>query len=183
MEKLQPDIGNKLRSIRKELGFSLDVASKMTGVSKAMLGQIERGESVPTISTLWKISRGLKVTFSNFIAIKDEENKVTKVDDIYPLEEENGAMRVYNLFPFDPMIGIDFLHIEIDPKCVHESIAHNNVLNEYIAVIEGELEMKINDEYFTIPSGGVIHFDGKYEHTYANNGNEKVIFHNVIKYR
>ena len=56
-----PKVGQNLRRLRNGLGLSLDEASKLTGVSKAMLGQIERGESSPTISTLWKISSGLKV--------------------------------------------------------------------------------------------------------------------------
>ncbi|MGO0807074.1 helix-turn-helix domain-containing protein, partial [Clostridioides difficile] len=40
-----PNVGENLRLLRQEMGISLDKASKMTGVSKAMLGQIERGES------------------------------------------------------------------------------------------------------------------------------------------
>ena len=47
-----PKVGQNLRRLRNSLGLSLDEASKLTGVSKAMLGQIERGESSPTISTL-----------------------------------------------------------------------------------------------------------------------------------
>jgi transcriptional regulator with XRE-family HTH domain len=47
--------------------WSLDVTSQKTGVSKAMLGQIERGESSPTIATLWKIASGFDVLFSSFV--------------------------------------------------------------------------------------------------------------------
>ena len=39
----------------------------MTGVSKTMLSQIERSESMPTISTIWKISNGLKVKFDTLL--------------------------------------------------------------------------------------------------------------------
>ena len=42
MDSISKDIGEKLKSIRKEMNMSLDTAAKLTGVSKAMLGQIER---------------------------------------------------------------------------------------------------------------------------------------------
>ena len=62
-----PKVGKNLRKIRNDLGLSLDETSKLTGVSKTMLGQIERGESSPTISTLWKISSGLKISFTSIL--------------------------------------------------------------------------------------------------------------------
>ena len=67
MKNLNLIIGNKLKDIRNKRNLSLDEVAKLTGVSKAMLGQIERGQSNPTVSTLWKIATGLKVSFSLFI--------------------------------------------------------------------------------------------------------------------
>lgn len=61
------EIAHHLKSERKKRGLSLDATSKLTGVSKAMLGQIEREESSPTISTLWKIASGLDTSFSAFL--------------------------------------------------------------------------------------------------------------------
>lgn len=61
-------IANQLKNLRKSRGLSLDATAQLTGVSKAMLGQIERGESSPTIATLWKIASGLEASFSAFFA-------------------------------------------------------------------------------------------------------------------
>ena len=58
MDAMSGIIAENLKRIRKENKWSLDTVSDMTGVSKSMLGQIERGESSPTISTLWKIATG-----------------------------------------------------------------------------------------------------------------------------
>lgn len=73
MKNLNSIIGSKLKEIRNKRELSLDEAAKLTGVSKAMLGQIERGQSNPTVSTLWKISTGLKVSFSFFIDEEQDE--------------------------------------------------------------------------------------------------------------
>lgn len=52
-----------LKALRQARGWSLSKLAEETGVSKAMLGQIERNESSPTVSTLWKIATGLNVPF------------------------------------------------------------------------------------------------------------------------
>lgn len=59
-------IGERLKEIRANRVLTLDDTAKITGVSKPMLGQIERGQSIPTITTLWKIATGLKVPLSSF---------------------------------------------------------------------------------------------------------------------
>ncbi|WP_352399251.1 XRE family transcriptional regulator [Anaerotignum sp.] len=183
MYSIPPDIGKEMRKIRTEMRISLDTAARLTGVSKAMLGQIERGESIPTISTLWKISTGYKVTFSNFISKPSVEKNILSIDDIYPLQEENGDMLLYNYFPFDPISGLDFLQIHMKPHCRHESFPHTNVLNEYIVVIKGQLEMTISEKVYLLKEGDAVSFHGELSHAYANPSNEETVFHNVIRYR
>ena len=51
MKSLNQTIGKKLKQIRTIRGMSLEEAADLTGVSKPMLGQIERGQSVPTVTT------------------------------------------------------------------------------------------------------------------------------------
>ncbi len=56
-------LATTLKALRLARGWSLSKLAEETGVSKAMLGQIERNESSPTVSTLWKIATGLNVPF------------------------------------------------------------------------------------------------------------------------
>ena len=166
-----PKVGQNLRRLRNSLGLSLDEASKLTGVSKAMLGQIERGESSPTISTLWKISSGLKVNFTSLL------------DDIKAIKEEEGKMVLYPIFQFSSKSGVDVFLVELDPGCKHISAAHKNVLEEMVLVIEGTLTLKVEKEIYEIKAGNSLKFDGSLNHTYMNKGNEKVAFHNIEIYK
>ena len=61
-------LASTLKNLRQARGWSLSRLADETGVSKAMLGQIERNESSPTVATLCKIATGLNVPFSSFIA-------------------------------------------------------------------------------------------------------------------
>ncbi len=61
MHDLNSIVAGNLKRIREEMKLSLERAADITGVSKAMLRQIETGESSPTINTIWKIATGLKI--------------------------------------------------------------------------------------------------------------------------
>ena len=64
MQDIPPNVAEALKSLRTERGLSLSQTAELTGVSKAMLGQIELGKSSPTVATLWKIATGFNVAFS-----------------------------------------------------------------------------------------------------------------------
>ena len=56
LENIGHIVAENLKRLREERKLSLDAVAKCSGVSKSMLGQIERGVTNPTISTLWKIA-------------------------------------------------------------------------------------------------------------------------------
>ena len=68
---LAPIVGANLRQLRIRRGLSLEKLAQRSGVSRAMLGQIELGQSAPTINVLWKIARALDVTFATLIQTRE----------------------------------------------------------------------------------------------------------------
>ena len=68
-------VAKNIRRLREESKLSMDELSKLSGVSKSMLAQIERGEENPTISTLWKLSNGMKVPF-DALTVRDRKSVV-----------------------------------------------------------------------------------------------------------
>jgi DNA-binding XRE family transcriptional regulator len=74
---LAPAVGANLRRMRGKRGLSLERLAKASGVSRAMLCQIELSQSAPTINILWKIARALNVPFSALIT--DQTPSRTKV--------------------------------------------------------------------------------------------------------
>ncbi|EHJ02238.1 helix-turn-helix domain protein [Clostridium sp. DL-VIII] len=183
MENLNLIIGNKLKYIRSKRNLSLDELSKLTGVSKAMLGQIERGQSNPTVSTLWKIATGLKVSFSVFIDESNDELNIIDQEDIIPIIEENSKMRLYPIFPFDISKGFEIFTIELESGCIHPSTPHNDEVEEYILVTQGEIEMIIDNKSFRLKKGNSLNFKANKSHTYKNISDSTAIFQNIILYK
>lgn len=182
MENMNSVIGNNLKDIRVKRDLSLDNVAKLTGVSKGMLGQIERGQSNPTVSTLWKIATGLKVSFSSLIDEGYEDLKVINQNDINPILEDNDKMKLYPIFPFDVKTGFEILTIELQPCCNRISTPHNDGVEEYIIVTEGEIEIKVNEKIYGLKKGNSIRFMGNRPHEYRNNSTEKGVFQNIILY-
>ena len=124
MNNLTITLSTTLKNLRKKNGWSLDTTSKKTGVSKAMLGQIERGESSPTIGTLWKIATGFEVSFSSFIDdTKTNEysfiHRNPKFQKIYPNDPN-----VMPIFPFDEKLGFELFIIKLPPGSTHLAQPH-----------------------------------------------------------
>ncbi|WP_080847424.1 helix-turn-helix domain-containing protein [Cytobacillus gottheilii] len=182
MENIQKNIGSNLKDIRRLRGLSLDGCSALTGVSKAMLGQIERGESNPTVTTLWKIAKGLQISFSSLIKEDPSTIQMIELMSIDPVVEEDGNYRVYTVFPFDPRRKFEVFTIELESGYTHTSQEHTKGVEEYITVMSGVLELDVNGQIFTIYKGNSIKFVADQHHAYKNSGNEVTRFQAIMYY-
>jgi Predicted transcriptional regulators len=168
--------------VRFERGLTLEETSNLTGVSKAMLGQIERGESNPTISVLWKISTGLRISFSELLGSENTDYEAVSIDDIEPVYESDGKMLLYDVFPFNPMLGFEYFYIKLLPGAEHVSTPHQSSVEEYIVVTEGTLKLTVDEQTFELTAPSALRFKPNKSHTYSNPYDNEVIFQNIIKY-
>src|ERR1700756_2852342 len=97
---LAPVAGANLRRLRLEHGLSLERLAQASGVSRAMLGQIELGQSTPTINVLWKIARALDLPFSALIAAPlAGQTQVLPATRAKVLKSADGTFSSRALFP------------------------------------------------------------------------------------
>lgn len=174
MDQLNKIIGNNLNRVRKERNISLDKTSDLTGVSKTMLGQIERGESNPTVTTLWKIANGLHLSFSSLINAESPSVSIIKKNEINPVIENNGHYKVYPLFPFNAEKQFEVFAITLESGCAHKSEPHNPGVEEYVFVNEGTLEIAIGDDIYVVNREDSITFQASSVHIYRNNTSDQV---------
>ena len=182
MEQISLKIGERLKEIRNTRQLTLDDAAELTGVSKPMLGQIERGQSSPTINILWKISTGLKIPLSFFCKQEEAEYTVVGLGRENVITEENGGMRAYPLFPFDPVRNVDVFYIEFDAGVRHESLPHVAGVEEYVFMVQGTLKIAIGGEEVTLQEKQSIRFGADISHIYHNVSDKACAAYNVIFY-
>ncbi|AIR66267.1 helix-turn-helix domain-containing protein [Cedecea neteri] len=168
-------LANTLKGLRQARGWSLTFAAKQTGVSKAMLGQIERNESSPTVATLWKIATGFNVPFSVFL-----EAGSAPVRPVF--DPQQREMVVVPIFPYDPHLRFDHFSICLAPGALSESSAHDSGVIEHVVVISGVLDMNVDGEWRTLQAGEGLKFHGDRPHAYRNSGGDETHFHSLIHY-
>ncbi len=182
MKNINSVISTNLKNLREQKKMTLDAVAKVSGVSKSMLGQIERGEVNPTISTVWKISNGLKVSFSELLNRPAEECEVIDVASVEPLFEDDGHYRNYPIFPFDGDRRFEILYIELDPGSHLEAESHPEGTEEFITIFSGELAVRVNDSTLTAKDPGSIRFKADRPHQYQNISKEICRLSMVIYY-
>ena len=182
MESMNLKIGEKLKYLRSTRTMSLEDVSALTGVSKPMLGQIERGQSVPTVTTLWKIATGLKTPLSFFLEGPRADYTVASPDPANVILGDNGKMRAYSLFPYDPVQSVETFYIEFDPDCRHYSDKHNDGVEEHIFVLCGTLRLVLGDKTVDVSEKQAVRFRADMPHAYQNFSGSECAVYNTIFY-
>lgn len=175
-------IGNNLKQIRDARKLSLDKVAELTSVSKSMLGQIERGESNPTISTVWKIANGLKISFTDLINTHKANVIVLNKEEIEPLVEDNGKYKLYPFFPYEEGRTFEIYSIDIEKDGELEAEAHREGTEEFLTIFQGELTVIIDGEQHVVHKGDSIRFKADKPHGYRNSGDNSVKVSMVIHY-
>lgn len=175
-------VARNLKTVRETKKLSLDSVAKLTGVSKSMLGQIERGEVNPTITVLWKIANGLKISFTSLLDKSCEAVQIVKKEEINPLIEADGNFINYPVFQFEENQRFEVYNIEIKPKGFLKSEPHLQGTEEYITVFSGRLNLTVNDLDYELCCGDSIRFKSDVKHAYFNTCDEVTKLNMIIYY-
>ncbi|EFG95766.1 DNA-binding helix-turn-helix protein [Fusobacterium nucleatum subsp. nucleatum ATCC 23726] len=179
LDRLNILVSENIKRIRQEKNLSLGDLAKLSDVSKSMLAQIERGEGNPTLSTLWKIANGMQVSFNTLIAQPKLPYKVTKLAEIEPILDMNGGLKNYSLFS-DIENNFSVYQIEVGKEISWISEAHLRGTAEFVIVIQGTLEIKLEEKTFILKKGENLWFKADVPHSYCNLDEGTTIFHNIL---
>ncbi len=180
---LAPVVGANLRRLRTKRGLSLERLSQLSGVSRAMLGQIELGQSAPTINVLWKISRALEVTFSALMSSRSQSGAlVMRSDQAKLLTSKDRSFSSRALFPFDEPRRVEFYELRLASGGVEDADAHAPGTSENLVVTAGTVEIDVAGETHRLVAGDSILFEADSPHAYRNPGKGDAVMYLVMTY-
>ncbi len=182
MDNLSAVIGANLAEIRRNRGLTLDKVAELSGVSKAMVGQIERGESNPTVATLWKVALGLRIPFSELITEKRPPVEIVRCTDIPPVVDDAAGVKIFPFFPFERDRHFEIFVVTLEPSASHASDPHASHSEEYILLIEGAIEIVIGADAYRLETGDAIRCHADKPHFYRNLADRPVRFLDIIYY-
>lgn len=175
-------MAKNIRKIREERNLSFDKMSSITGVSKSILCQMEKGEGNPSINTLYKISNSLKISLSSLISTPQIETEVVDKNFVVPMGSNDNSFRIYTMFPFTDDRNFEVFYGEVDEGGNTKAEAHQAGTQEYLVVFKGELLIKIEEKEFLVKEGNAISFKADKPHSYHSVNDTKVLFCNTICY-
>jgi transcriptional regulator with XRE-family HTH domain len=180
---LTPILGANLRRLRIRRGLSLERLARASGVSRAMLGQIELGQSTPTINVVWKIARALGVPFSALIGQSERpRTALLSSERAKVLTSADGKFISRALFPYDEARKVEFYELRLRPQGSEIAEAHAAGTTENLVVTAGSLSLLVDSERFALESGDAVFFEADVPHEYHNAGDDDVVMYLVMTY-
>lgn len=171
---LEHDIGTKLRMMRRMNKMRLKDVAEAVDCSESLLSKIENNRVEPSLKVLHRITAVLGTTIAELFAAK-RENEITVQHEgerrvvVTRATEEGGAVSLERIIPFgdDQLLDAN-IHI-VDPKTDSGGdITHAG--EEVGFVLEGVLELTIEDATYNLTAGDSFYFRSELRHRYYNPG-------------
>ncbi len=180
---LTPTVGANLRRIRVRRGLSLDRLAQASGVSRAMLSQVELGRSTPTINVVWRIARALALPFSTLIAAGEARSaSILRAADAKVLRSGDGRFSSRALFPFAGPRRVELYELRLAPGAVERAESHAPGTSENLVVASGAMELEVEGAPASLGPGDAILFHADVPHVYANPGSVEAVAYLVMAY-
>lgn len=174
MPTLEHDIGTKLRMMRRMNKMRLKDVAEAVDCSESLLSKIENNKVEPSLKVLHRITAVLGTTIAELFAAR-RENEITVQHEgerkvvVTRATEHGGAVSLERIIPFgDDQLLDSNIHI-VDPKTDSGGdITHAG--EEVGYVLEGTLELTIEDVTYYLSAGDSFYFRSELRHRYYNPG-------------
>ncbi len=163
----QQGIGARIRFLRRQRNMTLEQLSKSSKLTKSFVSKVERGVSVPSISTAMKLAASFHITVSQLLG---EEH----YDDAISLTRKNerrsfmrpGSSSGYN---YEMIAGSKRFrrmepYIMKPPLVFQDKRLFEHVGEELMFVLSGCVEVELSGQSIRLNSGDALYFDSHLPH-------------------
>jgi transcriptional regulator with XRE-family HTH domain len=156
----------RLKEARRVQGLSLDAVAKLSGVSRSMVSQIERGESSPTISTLWNLTRALQVDFAGLLDTAQAEHRIEtlRADQVPTIDNLAKNVRIRILSPPEEAGKHEVYELLFSLDGVLDSKPHARGAREHLTLIEGVLDVTSGEATSRLQAGDTARYNADVAH-------------------
>lgn len=155
----------RLKQARQAKGLSLEAVAKLSGVSRSMVSQIERGDSSPTVLTLWNLTRALQVDFAGLLEDQPARQiEVLRADEIPTIDNRGTGCSIRILSPPEDAGAHEVYELRFADGGVLESDAHALGTKENSTVTEGVLTVTSGDVSERLSAGETARYAADVPH-------------------
>src|SRR5215207_9556372 len=175
-------LGGRVRELRRGRGLTLEELAERSGVSRAMISKLERGEKNPTLVVAAKVAEGLEITLSELLGT-EEQRKIIVVHrerQMVMRDPETGFERQL----LSPSLGgraVEFIRNIVPRESTSgEFLPHRRGVEEYVVVEKGRLRAIIGGEEYLLEEGDALYFEADVSHRFDNAGDGECSYYLVI---
>ena len=175
-------LGERVRELRRGRGLTLEELAERSGVSRAMISKVERGEKNPTLVVAAKLAEGLGVTLSQLAGMEERREVVVVPRErrMVMRDPQTGFERQL-LSPSFGEKGVEFIRNVIPEGATSgEFPPHRRGVEEYLAVEKGSLRAVIGGEEHSLGEGDALYFEADLPHRFDNAGDGECSYYLVI---
>jgi transcriptional regulator with XRE-family HTH domain len=184
LQELGAAVAQNLKRLRSRSDLSLEQLAKLSGVSRAMLSQIELGRSVPSINVAFKIAQAFGVPFSALLTERHKPTiRILSAADSKILRSASGEFSTRALFPFDAERKTEFYELRLAPGSTENAEAHAPGTLENLVVAAGRIEISTKGETHRLSPGDAVLFQADSPHRYKNLSKQEALLYLVMTYR
>jgi transcriptional regulator with XRE-family HTH domain len=167
-----PSLGKTIQRLRKAYNMSLGDLSEHSGVAKSIISQIERNETNPTLSTVYRLSRALDTTIDEVLRTDDAVMFLEhqQKSGVPILESEDGLCRLAIAGPLNLVEQVQWYDFRAKPKGTLESDPHPPGTVEHLYMLAGEAEVTTGEDTRRVKAGETLRFRGDLPHRIVNVG-------------
>lgn len=167
-----PELGKTIQRLRKAYKMSLGDLSEQSGVAKSIISQIERNETNPTISTVYRLSQALDTTIEEVLKTGKSDAFIEhQARAAVPLlESEDGLCRLAIAGPLNLVDHLQWYDFHAKPGGVLDSDPHPPGTIEHLYVVAGVVEVSVDGDSRTAKAGEALRYHADRPHRLVNTG-------------
>ncbi len=176
-DPLNQKVCERLRALRKKQSWTLEQLASLSGVSRSMLSQIERGSANPTLGIAFRIAQAFGLSLGDLV---DSSSPATRIDVIRSddhnyLFRDDENCRIRTLSPLHLEKETEFYELLLKPNGKLESSPHFEGAREFLTVQKGQLKLTAGDEVSELGRGDSAHYPADVTHKIENIGRGEAI--------
>ncbi|HTR15100.1 MAG TPA: XRE family transcriptional regulator [Roseiarcus sp.] len=163
-------LGLAVQRLRKGNGLSLADLSSQSGVAKSIISQIERNETNPTLTTIWRLAHALDASIESMLQGGEDgpfiEHLRKGTTPIFV--SDDGLCRLAVIGWLKTVDWLQWYDFQADPGGALDSSAHASGSVECLSVLEGELEVDVGGSVDRVTAGETLRYRCDLPHSLRN---------------
>jgi transcriptional regulator with XRE-family HTH domain len=178
---LRVAVGTRIRDERQRLGFSGRKLAQLARVTPAFISQVERGQVIPSVSTLLRITNVLGVKIGDLFDADEPSAGDLLTRGEWPIFDFPDSRSEHAVLASDPQQRLEVFWKRMAPEATtgDELIAHDAEI-QWVFVLRGRLELRLGEQRHLLREHASITFPGSVPHGYRNPGARPVEFLTIV---